>query len=78
MLTLKRGSFPSVEKIHNLAQYLGISTSELLGEEDPRAEGPAQPYLVMRYNALSPEDQEEVMHFIEFKAAQKKMNLPKD
>ena len=70
MLTLKRGSFPSVEKIHNLAQYLGISTSELLGEEDPRAEGPAQPYLVMRYNALSPENQEKVMAFIEFLVVQ--------
>lgn len=28
-----RGSVPSVEKIQLLAQYLGVSTSELLGEE---------------------------------------------
>lgn len=28
-----RGSIPSVEKIQLLAQYLGVSTSELLGEE---------------------------------------------
>lgn len=30
-----RGSVPSVEKIQLLAQYLGVSTSELLGEEAP-------------------------------------------
>ena len=34
-----RGSVPSVEKIQLLAQYLGVSTSELLGEE---AIGPMQ------------------------------------
>lgn len=28
-----RGSVPSVEKMQMLAQYLGVSTSELLGEE---------------------------------------------
>ena len=28
-----RGSIPSVEKIQLLAQYLGVTTSELLGEE---------------------------------------------
>lgn len=30
-----RGSVPSVEKVQLLAQYLGVSTSELLGEEAP-------------------------------------------
>ena len=34
-----RGSVPSVEKVQLLAQYLGVSTSELLGEE---AIGPMQ------------------------------------
>lgn len=28
----KRGSIPSVEKVQLLAQYLGVTTSELLGE----------------------------------------------
>lgn len=65
-----RGSIPSVEKVQLLAQYLGVTVSELLGEEATRAEGPAQPYLVMRYNALSPENQEKVMAFIEFLVVQ--------
>lgn len=30
---IERGRIPSVEKIQMLAQYLGVSTSELLGEE---------------------------------------------
>lgn len=29
----KRGSIPSVERVQLLAQYLGVTTSELLGEE---------------------------------------------
>lgn len=32
-----RGSIPSVEKIHLLATYLGVTTSELLGEDLPGA-----------------------------------------
>ena len=67
---LLRGTVPSIERVQSLAAYLGVTTSELLGEEDPRAEGPAQPYLVMRYNALSPENQEKVMAFIEFLVVQ--------
>lgn len=31
---LKRGSIPSVEKVQLLARYLGVSTSELLGEHE--------------------------------------------
>lgn len=67
---VKRGRQPSIDKFERLASYLGTSVSELLGEEDPRAEGPAQPYLVMRYNALSSENQEKVMAFIEFLVVQ--------
>ena len=68
-----RGSIPSVEKVQLLAQYLGVTTSQLLGEEDPSLKGGVpQPYLVMRYNALSEKDQQDVMDFIEFKTAQAK------
>ena len=75
---VKRGRQPSIDKFERLAGYLGTSVSALLGEEKPHEEGPAQPYLVMRYNSLSPEDQAEVMNFIEFKAAQKGPETPKD
>lgn len=66
-----RGSIPSVEKVQLLAQYLEVTTSELLGETKPQNLAiQDQPYLVMRYNSLPPKVQEEVMAFIEFKVAQ--------
>jgi len=36
----KRHQTPSVEKVQMLAQYLGVTTSELLGEEPPDKEEP--------------------------------------
>lgn len=66
-----RGQVPSVEKVQLLAQYLGVTTSQLLGEDGPgNLAIQDQPYLVMRYNSLPPKVQEEVMAFIEFKVAQ--------
>ena len=66
-----RGQVPSVEKVQLLAQYLEVTTSELLGETGPKNLAiQDQPYLVMRYNSLPPKVQEEVMAFIEFKVAQ--------
>ena len=66
-----RGQVPSVEKVQLLAQYLGVTTSELLGETEPKNLAiQDQPYLVMRYNSLPQKVQEEVMAFIEFKVAQ--------
>ena len=65
-----RGSIPSVEKVQLLAQYLGVTVSELLGEDASEISlGPAQPDLLIRYNKLSPEDQEEIMAIIEVKLA---------
>lgn len=69
----RRGSVPSVERVQLLAQYLGVTTSELLGETGPKNLAiQDQPYLVMRYNSLSPEEQEKVMTFIDFLATQGK------
>lgn len=41
-----RGQVPSVEKVQQLAQYLGVTTSELLGETSPTGE------LVLRDSAV--------------------------
>lgn len=66
-----RRQSPSVERVQKLAAYLGVTTSELLGETGPKNLAiQDQPYLVMRYNSLPPKVQEEVMAFIEFKVAQ--------
>lgn len=63
-----RGSIPSIEKVQLLAQYLGVTVSELLGEEPSQSSaiGPPQPYLVMRYNSLSPVSQDKLMTFLEY------------
>ncbi len=68
---IERGQTPSVAKVQMLSSYLGITVSELIGEELPRPPyEPEQPYLVSRYNRLSKAAQQEVMAFIEFKAMQ--------
>ena len=54
-----------------MAQYLGITTSELIGECPPNTPVfPEHPDLMLRYDKLSKEAQQEVMAFIEFKTAQ--------
>jgi len=68
---IKRGQTPSVEKVQMLAAYLGVTTSELLGET------PAQPVpdsgtpeWLADFHALSPTAQREVLAFIQFKKSQ--------
>ena len=39
---VKRGSEPSVGKVQLLAQYLGVTVSDLLGEEPAPQEAPAE------------------------------------
>ena len=76
---VSRGQIPSVNRVQALAKYLGVTTSELLGERSPEtSQGPSQPYLVMRYNQLSQEGQEKVMAFVEFTALQEKQAKKED
>ena len=65
-----RGSIPSIEKVQRLADYLGVTTSELLGESAPSG-SPAPDFLIL-FNQLSPDDQEEIMAIVEMKLARKK------
>lgn len=59
---LKKGSIPSVEKVQLLAQYLGVTTSELLGEvPDPAAlDGPALQF-AKTYLSLTPDARERIL-----------------
>lgn len=66
-----RSRVPSIDKFEKLVAYLGTTVSDLIGEVAPDApKFPDHPYLVLRYDKLSKEAQQEVMAFIEFKAAQ--------
>lgn len=65
----KRGSMPSVEKVQLLADYLGVTTSELLGEKiEPGndAEPPSENELIFR--SLPPELQEEALRYMRYLA----------
>lgn len=68
---INRGRVPSVSSVQLLAKYLGVTTSELLGERLPSVPSfPEHPDLVILYDQLSEEAQQEVMAFIEFKRTQ--------
>lgn len=72
MDNIKKGSIPSVAKVQLLANYLGVTTSELLGEDVTRqVNATAQPDLVIKFNSLSSDDQDEVLAIIEMKLARK-------
>ena len=54
----RRGSVPSIEKMSMLASYLGVTTSELLGEEiAPTPVDEGGPRYPPEYDLLDPEDQ---------------------
>jgi len=62
---IKRGRIPSVEKVQMLASYLGVTTSELLGEEkEPTPAAESGPLYPPEYDSLSPEDRELVDNMI--------------
>ena len=66
MDNIKKGSIPSVAKVQMLASYLGVTVSQLLGEDaSDISQGPAQPYLVYRYNHMTQENQAKVMALVE-------------
>lgn len=56
---INRGRVPSVASVQKLAEYLGVTTSELLGEEKPTPEGGSglseeQLEVIRRYDAAPP------------------------
>lgn len=68
----KKGSIPSVDKLQKLAVYLGVTTSELLGEEKkpaPVSEG--EPLYPPEYDLLSQEDKALVDNMIRSLAKKK-------
>ncbi len=63
-----RGTIPSVEKVQLLAQYLGVTTSELLGETVAGENLSPLPDILVKFSGLSPDDQDEIMAIIEYKS----------
>lgn len=68
----QNGSIPSVAKVQLLAQYLGVTTSELLGEEIKPKEGilaEAELRLVALYRGLNLEGREKLLDYADDLAA---------
>lgn len=64
-----RGVLPSIEKMRLLAEYLGVTTSELLGEKiEPgtTAEPPSENERIFR--SLPPDLQEEALRYMRYLA----------
>ena len=64
----RRGTIPSVERVQLLAQYLGCTVSDLLGEEgDAKAAAPEDPFVAefaRIFAALSPADQSKAIAYL--------------
>lgn len=63
MDNIKKGSIPSVAKVQMLAEYLGVTTSELLGEKaptDPEAGGREMEFVKL-FEKLTAEQQDLVL-----------------
>ena len=63
-----RGRIPSIERVQLLAQYLGCTVSDLLGEEgNAKAAAPEDPFVaefVRIFAALSPADQSKAIAYL--------------
>ena len=57
LANIRRGSMPSVEKVADLAAYLGVSSSELIGDSDV----PQQPSIL---DGLTPQQFARVRDFV--------------
>lgn len=70
MDNIKKGSIPSVAKVQMLAEYLGVTTSELLGEKkEPTAQddglSEGELALITLFRQLTPDQQEMVIRMVQ-------------
>lgn len=66
-----RGRIPSVDRVQLLAQYLGCTTSDLLGEKS--SPPPERDELQDRIGELNQQEREEVLRFLDYLRAKRGM-----
>ena len=64
LVNLQRGSLPSVAKVQLLAQYLGVTTSDLLGEAQKSSPPSEEDRLLAGYDALSARNREKLEEYL--------------
>ena len=62
----KRGTIPSVAKVQLLAQYLGCTVSDLLGEKATSSPPSEDDELLQKISALAPERRKQVEEYLDF------------
>ncbi len=61
-----RGRIPSVERIQLLAQYLGCTVSDLLGEKAASSPPSEDDELLQKISALAPERRKQAEEYLDF------------
>ena len=61
---IQRGQTPSVAKVQLLAQYLGVTTSDLLGEAQKSSPPSEEDGLLTDYKALTARNQEKAREYL--------------
>lgn len=62
---IQRGQTPSVSKVQLLAQYLGVTTSDLLGEAQKSSPPSEEDRLLAGYDALSARNREKLEEYLD-------------
>ncbi len=62
---IQRGQTPSVAKVQLLAQYLGVTTSDLLGEQNKSSPPSEEDRLLAGYDALSARNREKLEEYLD-------------
>ena len=61
-----RGRIPSVERIQLLAQYLGCTVSDLLGEKETSSPPSEDDELLQKISALAPDRRKQAEEYLDF------------
>ena len=62
---VNRDTVPSVERVQLLAQYLGVTTSDLLGEAQKSSPPSEEDRLLTGYDALSARNREKLEEYLD-------------
>lgn len=65
MSQVAQGIVPSVAKVQLLAQYLGVTTSDLLGEQKESSPPSEEDRLLAGYDALSARNREKLEEYLD-------------
>ena len=71
LVNLQRGSLPSVAKVQLLAQYLGVTTSDLLGEKQQSSPSKTDRLLEV-FGDLTEDEKQDVARYVDLVKARRK------